>query len=172
MDELRPRDAAEAETLRAVEAEARDEARFRSKRDALGRWAKGNPGRKKGSRNRLTNELAMSLLDDFHCFQEDNIERLRRWFFPQYVQLMARFLPRETRAPHPDFASYTPEETARVAARARSALDLVDARAGSLDAVLAALEHDPAPTPAQAAQRLANDISKSVEYGVSTETAA
>jgi hypothetical protein len=165
MDLARGADAEELQRL-AKDAEAE------GARDALGRWVKGNPGRRKGSRNRLTNELAMSLLDDFHCYQDDNLKRLRRWFFPQYIQLMARFVPRETGSPRPDFASYAPAETALVAARVRAALDRVDAGGSGLDEVLAALEHDPGPGPglAEAARALLEDMSKPVEYGESAET--
>jgi len=85
-------------------------------RDAGGRFGKGNPGRRRGSRNRLTNRLALGLLDDFSSNEAENLARLRRFYFPQYVQLMARFLPRETREARPDFGDYSAEKRAKVGA--------------------------------------------------------
>jgi hypothetical protein len=131
-------------------------------RNSQGRWIKGNPGRVKGSRNRITNRLAMALLDDFQCYEEENIERLRRRYFPIYVQLMARFLPRETGAGGPDFGSYSPDEMAKVVAAAREALERIDRGDGALDDLASALEQDPAATLSL------EDISKTVNYGEST----
>jgi hypothetical protein len=113
-------------------------------RTARGRFAAGNPGRPKGSRNRMTNRLTLSLLEDFQGHEEENLARLRRWFFPEYVRLMSRFVPREVAAARPDFASYSAAETAAVAAAALEALKRVVCDEGSLDEVMAALERDPA----------------------------
>jgi hypothetical protein len=140
-------------------------------RDASGRFGPGNPGRPRGSRNRMTNQLALALLDDFSWNEEENLKRLRRWFFPQYVQLMSRFLPRETRPARPDFADYTPEETARVTAAARAALARIERGEAGLDALMAVLERDPASLetgPETAPAEETQDISKPVEYGEST----
>jgi hypothetical protein len=117
-------------------------------RDPGGRFLKGNPGRRKGSRNRMTHRLAMALLADFNCYEEENIERLRRWFFPDYVRLMSRFIPREMAQARPDFEGYTAEETARVAAAARAALGRIERGEAGLEALKAALEADPAGLPA------------------------
>ncbi len=111
--------------------------------DANGRFAKGNPGRRKGSRNRMTNQLALSLLRDFTVNEEDNINKMRRWYFPQYVQLMSRFIPREALRPRPDFADYTADETAEVLAAARVALEAAERGEGGLDLLLAVLEQHP-----------------------------
>jgi hypothetical protein len=143
-------------------------------RDAGGRFGKGNPGRRRGSRNRLTNRLALGLLDDFSSNEAENLERLRRWYFPQYVQLMARFLPRETHEARPDFGDYSAEERARVAAAVRETLELVERGEAGLDALMGVLEADPAT--AQAASQASpeppaeppNDISNTVNYGEST----
>lgn len=91
--------------------------------DANGRFAPGNPGRPKGSRNPMTNRLAMGLLDDMLVNEEGNIAKMRRSYFPQYVQLMSRFIPREIHRPRPDFADYAPAETQRLRAAARAALE-------------------------------------------------
>jgi hypothetical protein len=85
----------------------------------------------------------MALLEDFNGHEDENMVRLRRWFFPEYVRLMARFVPRETGPARPDFASYTPTETAQVAAAALAALKRVVNGEAGLDEVMAALERDP-----------------------------
>ena len=139
--------------------------------DANGRFARGNPGRRKGSRNRMTNQLALGLLDDFALNEAANIEKMRRWYFPQYVQLMARFIPREAVRPGPDFAEYAPEETARVLAAARMALEAAERGEGGLDALLEVLEQDPA-TLEPPAEAVAEDISNDVNYVESTSPPA
>jgi hypothetical protein len=140
-------------------------------RDAGGRFGKGNPGRRRGSRNRMTNHLANALLDDFGVHEAETIERLRRWYFPQYVQLMGRFLPREARETRPDFGDYSAEERAKVAAAARATLDEIERGKAGLDALLAVLEGDPAEIDAaceNGSGPVAEDISNTVNYGEST----
>jgi hypothetical protein len=139
--------------------------------DASGRFARGNPGRRKGSRNRMTNQLALGLLDDFALNEAANIETMRRWYFPQYVQLMARFIPREAARPRPDFADYAPEETARVLAAARMALEAAERGEAGLDALLEVLEQDPA-TLEPPAEAVGEDISNDVNYVESTSPPA
>ena len=129
--------------------------------DTNGRFAKGNPGRPKGSRNRMTNQLALGLLGDMTLNQADNITKMRRWYFPQYVQLMARFIPREAARPRPDFADYAPDETQQVLAAARAALEAAERGEAGLDALLAVLEQDPAtlaPPPEGQAEEASNDV--------------
>jgi hypothetical protein len=141
-------------------------------RDAGGRFGKGNPGRRPGSRNRLTNRLVQGLLDDFSSNEAANLERLRRWYFPQYVQLMARFLPRETREPRPDFGDYSAEERARVAAAVRAMLERVERGEAGLDALIGVLESDPATAEAELAAlpRAEAEAARenTVDYGEST----
>jgi hypothetical protein len=91
----------------------------------------------------MTNRLQMALLEDFNGHEDENLARLRRWFFPEYVRLMARFVPREAGPARPDFASYSAAETAAVAAAALDALKRVVSGDGGLDEVMAALERDP-----------------------------
>ena len=64
-------------------------------RDALGRFAPGNPGRRLGSRNRVSVRVARTLLRDFEANQVELLVRLRRWHLPQYVQVISRLLPRD-----------------------------------------------------------------------------
>jgi hypothetical protein len=137
-------------------------------RDAAGRFGKGNPGRRRGSRNRLTNRLVQGLLDDFSSNEAENLERLRRWYFPRYVQLMARFLPRETREARPDFGDYSAEERARVAAAVRATLERVERGEAGLDALMGVLESDPA-TEAEPGKDISNIA---VDYGESAVGAA
>jgi hypothetical protein len=129
--------------------------------DENGRFAKGNPGRRKGSRNRMSNQLALGLLDDMLVNEEANIQKMRRWFFPQYMQLMARFIPRETNRPRPDFDDYAPDETQRLLAAARGALEAVERGEAGLDRLLAVLEQDPAMLE-RASDGAAEDISNHV----------
>ncbi len=152
-----------------MDGEAPMTGRARPLHDANGRFAHGNPGRRKGSRNRMTNQLALGLLDDMALNEEANIERLRRWFFPQYVQLMARFIPREAARPRPDFADYAPQETARVLAAARRALEAAERGEAGLDALLAVLEQDPAMLGPEGMRK---DISNDVKYVESTSPPA
>ena len=142
-------------------------------RDVNGRFTAGNPGRPLGSRNRMTNRLAVALLDDFTDNEAENIYKLRRWFFPQYVQLMGRFLPRETSRCRPDFADYAPAETARVVAAARETLAAIERGEAGLDDLLAALERDPALDAAEAETPDARQSpSATVKYGESTVSEA
>jgi hypothetical protein len=114
-------------------------------RDSGGRFAAGNPGRPRGSRNRAASRLAGALLDDFAANELETIARLRLYYFPDYVRLLGRFLPRAgSEALRPDFASYAPAETAAVVAAAREALAAVERGEAGLDALLAVLERDPA----------------------------
>ena len=63
-------------------------------RDGRGRFAAGNRGRPFGSRNRVSKRSARAILRDFEAHQSDLLPKLRRWFVPQYIQLVARLLPR------------------------------------------------------------------------------
>jgi hypothetical protein len=113
-------------------------------RDGAGRFGPGNPGRPRGSRNRRTHQLAMALLEDFHFNEEDNLNRMRQWFFADYLRLMGRLLPRRVMQVGPDFADYSAEETAMVVKAGRAALDRIERGEAGLDALLAVLEADPA----------------------------
>jgi len=113
-------------------------------RDAGGRFAAGNPGRPRGSRNRAASRLADALLGDFAANEQETIARLRLYYFPDYVRLLGRFLPRAGGELRPDFAAYAPAERAAVVEAARAALAAIERGEAGLDALLAALERDPA----------------------------
>ena len=66
-----------------------------SGRDAHGRFAAGNPGRPFGTRNRVSARVARALLADFEENQLELLGRMRRWFLPQYLQMISRLLPRD-----------------------------------------------------------------------------
>ena len=106
-------------------------------RDANGRFLPGNPGRRFGSRNRLSKRVARTILRDFEASQDQMLAILKRWYVPQYVSLLARLLPRaEEGADGPELDELGPAETARLVGAARRMLDRIDAG----DATLAELE--------------------------------
>jgi len=107
-----------------------------------GRFGPGNPGRPFGSRNRVSRRVVRAILRDFEANQDELLPRLRRWFMPQYVQLVSRLLPRGD-----DPAGLAPEdldaaEIAALIAATRTALDRVEAGEASLDEVASALSGD------------------------------
>jgi hypothetical protein len=58
-----------------------------------GRFGPGNPGRRAGSRNRISQRLVMSILADFERNRENVLQRLRTENAAAYARLVARFLP-------------------------------------------------------------------------------
>jgi hypothetical protein len=109
-------------------------------RDGRGRFAAGNAGRLFGTRNRVSKRVARAILKDFEANQEELLPRLRRWFLPQYLTLVARLLPRVSEAggAEMDAPVETLGEVERVAliSAVREALARVEAG----DATLAELE--------------------------------
>jgi hypothetical protein len=67
------------------------------------------------------------ILKDFEDNAEAMLPKVRRWFLPQYLQLVGRLLPRDPEAAELDGLSE--EEAARMAAELRAALGLIEARA-------------------------------------------
>jgi hypothetical protein len=109
-------------------------------RDAQGRFAAGNRGRPFGTRNRVSKRVARMTLRDFEAHQADLLPRLRQWFLPQYLALVARLMPRvseaggmEVDAPLDTLGEL---ETAALIAQVREALERVEAG----EATLAELE--------------------------------
>ncbi|HEY1751529.1 MAG TPA: hypothetical protein VGG29_09710 [Caulobacteraceae bacterium] len=98
-------------------------------RDAGGRFAPGGPGRPVGTRNRVSARVARMILRDFEANAEEMLPRVRRWFAPQYLQLVGRLLPRDPEGP--ELEGLSDEEAARMAAELRAALELVEERAAS-----------------------------------------
>lgn len=63
-------------------------------RDDKGRFTDGNPGRPKGSRNRLSEAFLRVLADDFEDNGVDAIERLRADNPGQYANVIAKLMPK------------------------------------------------------------------------------
>ena len=110
-------------------------------RDANGRFLAGNPGRAFGSRNRISKRIARSILLNFEADQEATLEKLKRWYVPQYVALLARLLPRVSEGAESAELD-TPEDgadTARMVSQARAVLDRIEAGEATLAELEAAL---------------------------------
>lgn len=108
-------------------------------RETSGKFGPGNPGRPFGSRNRLSKRVARSILRDFESHQDELLERLRRWFVPQYVQLVSRLLPKQLEVGGVELDSLDEAEVLRLIGAARAALDAIEAGGGSLADLEAAL---------------------------------
>jgi hypothetical protein len=115
-------------------------------RDAHGRFAAGNKGRPFGSRNRVSKRVARAILADFEAHQDELLPRLRRWFAPQYVSLVARLLPRVNEdGAGADLDALDEAQTQGIAAAMRAALERLEAGAGSVAELEAALLGEPGP---------------------------
>jgi len=109
-------------------------------RDANGRFLPGNPGRAFGSRNRISKRIARSILLNFEADQEATLAKLKRWYVPQYVALLARLLPRVSEgAESAELDAPDDVDTARVVGRARAILDRIEAGEATLAELEAAL---------------------------------
>ena len=110
-------------------------------RGANGRFAPGHPGRRFGSRNRLSGRVARAILKDFEASQEETLAKLKQWYVPQYVGLLSRLLPRAgEEAGGPLLDELGDAERANVVAAARALLDRIEAGEASLAELGAALE--------------------------------
>jgi hypothetical protein len=107
-----------------------------------GRFGPGNPGRPFGVRSHATRRAARAILKDFEAHQAELLPRLGEWFVPQYVQLVARLLPRQTDAGELALDGVDERELAAVIAEARAALDRIESGGGSLADLEAALAGD------------------------------
>jgi hypothetical protein len=108
-------------------------------RDASGRFTLGNRGRPLGSRNRMSKRVARTILRDFETHQDEILTKLRRWFIPQYVQLVSRLLPRQMEVGGHELDALDETEVARLLADVRAALHRIEAGGGSLEDLEAAL---------------------------------
>jgi hypothetical protein len=108
-------------------------------RDAGGRFARGNPGRPFGSRNRASKRVARAILRDFERNQDELLPRMRRWFLPQYVSLVAKLMPRVAEDGGIEVDELSEVEVAQMIADLKGALARVEAGAGSLAELEAAL---------------------------------
>ncbi len=108
-------------------------------RDANGRFTPGNRGRPFGARNRVSKRVTLAILRDFETHQDEVLAKLRRWFIPQYVQMVSRLLPRPVDGGGAELDSLDETEVTRLLADARAALDRIEAGGGSLEDLEAAL---------------------------------
>jgi hypothetical protein len=109
-------------------------------RDAHGRFAAGNKGRPFGSRNRASKRVARAILADFEAHQDDMLTKLRRFYAPQCVSLVARLLPRVNEdGAGVDLDTLDAAQTEGIAAAMRAALERLEAGAGSVAELEAAL---------------------------------
>jgi hypothetical protein len=108
-------------------------------RYANGRFGPGNPGRRLGSRNRVSTRVSLAILEHFEGRQDEVLEKLARSYVTDYIRLVARLLPRPPRDDAPDLVEVTDEEAIHIAADVRAALDRVEAGEAGLEEVEAAL---------------------------------
>jgi hypothetical protein len=109
-------------------------------RDAHGRFITGNKGRPFGSRNRVSKRVARAILADFEAHQDEVLAKLRRWFAPQYVALVSRLLPRVNEdGGGVELDELDAAESQTIAAALRVALERLEAGAGSMAELEAAL---------------------------------
>ena len=71
--------------------------------------------------------------------------RLRRWFLPQYLALVARLMPRPMEAGGIELDALSDAEAAKLIADARAALDRIEAGEGTLADLESALLGEGAP---------------------------
>ena len=116
---------------------------WRPARDASGRFAPGGSGRPFGSRNKVSKRVALGLLADFEAHQDEVLARLRHWFLPQYVAMIARLLPRQTEAGGAELEALAPAEEARLIEAARVAFARIERGEGTLADLERALMGDP-----------------------------
>jgi hypothetical protein len=104
-------------------------------RSPNGRFAPGNPGRRIGSRNRISRRVVLAVLNDFETHQHDILSRLRiTRYLPAYVRLLTALLPRNLEIEEPDLQECSDAEIAQLIEETRAALDLVESgKASRLD---------------------------------------
>jgi hypothetical protein len=66
--------------------------------------------------------VARTILKDFEAHQDEMLPRLRRWFVPQYLQLIGRLLPKNG-SEGPDDAATLAEALAEALAAAEAAAE-------------------------------------------------
>src|ERR1700730_8312029 len=109
-------------------------------RDAHGRFTAGNSGRPFGSRNRVSKGVARAILADFEAHKDEILPKLRRWYAPQYVSLVARLLPRvDESGAGAELDALDAAQTQAIAAAMRAALERLEAGVGSLAELESAL---------------------------------
>jgi hypothetical protein len=95
-------------------------------RDRQGRFLAGNPGRPFGSRNRMSKRLARAILRDCEGELDELLPRMRRWFLPQYIGLVARLLPKVNEFGGIDLDASDEIEVASVIRDVKATLEMVE----------------------------------------------
>jgi len=108
-------------------------------RDANGRFAPGGSGRPHGARGKVSRRVARTILADFEAHQHEVLPRLRQWFLPQYVALLARLMPKPGEADGGLGEGLDGAKTVRLIEAARAAFARIDAGEGTLADLEAAL---------------------------------
>jgi len=83
--------------------------------------------------------VALAILDDLEANQGELLVRTRRWFLPQYMQLIARLLPRQSEDGGLELETLERDEALAVVAAVRAAADRYEAGEGSIEELEAAL---------------------------------
>src|SRR3954447_17783274 len=125
-------------------------------RQANGRFGFGNPGKPAGARHRISQRVVTAILADFENHQPKILRELREHHIGKYVSLVSRLLPRQALVETVDAAELEAAEVALMVARARAALDRIEAGAS-----FAELDEALASVPAAPADHRCN----TVEYG-------
>jgi hypothetical protein len=88
-----------------------------------GRFATGNPGRRRGSRNRTTHRVVMTILEDFENHRQPLLEALRTSWPVLYFNILTRLLPRLMDADTTEsIEDWSEKEAAQFVHRARQIL--------------------------------------------------
>ena len=97
-----------------------------------GRFGAGNPGKPRGTRNKVSGRVAVAILEDFETHQDEIFERLRRSWLPVYVRLASSLLPRSVEMSLPDLSACSQEEVAGKVLAVREVLHLIESGQGTL----------------------------------------
>jgi len=93
-------------------------------RGANGRFGAGNPGRPPGTASsRQARRFSQALLDHFEAHQDEAPEKLYRFYFPDYVRLLSRLLPKAPAGETLEAQGAAWEEAGEPAAEAPAATD-------------------------------------------------
>ena len=105
-----------------------------------GRFGPGNPGRRPGSRNRLSDRVAQGLLRHFVENEPEILDKLSSGFYlPIYARLLVPLLRQGPGGSAVDLDDLQPEDAAQVIRAVRAALERVEVGQGSFADVDAAL---------------------------------
>jgi hypothetical protein len=101
-------------------------------RHTNGRFGAGNSGRPRGARNRVSQRVALAILEDFEAHQTEILPDLRKYRMPLYLRLVSRLLPASTDVGLADYSGMSDEALAEKITEMRSALDWLSEGQGTL----------------------------------------